>query len=156
MEDNNKFAATLEQRLRDISCSNEINKIRKDVRQLKLSLKLAQEQEHNSPTSHCWEAWKPSRFPPSLTSGDHKREEGSLQKDSSLEKQIEITTAKHVKDLRLSFYKAKQIFVVSYLDVLNSLKEKWKKKKVAVDCDAHFREVTSTSISLTRSWTIIC
>ncbi|CAN7042713.1 unnamed protein product, partial [Brassica rapa subsp. trilocularis] len=43
MEDNNKFAATLEQCLRDISCSDEINKIRKDVRQLKLSLKLAQE-----------------------------------------------------------------------------------------------------------------
>ncbi|KAF3541251.1 hypothetical protein F2Q69_00022228 [Brassica cretica] len=126
MEDNNEFAATLEQRLKDIPCADEINKIMKDVRQLKLSPKLAEEQEHNNPTSHCWKSRKPSRFPESLTSGYQKREEGNVQKDSSLEKQIEITSTKHVKDLRLASYEARQIFAVSDLDILNSLKGKWK------------------------------
>ncbi|XP_056843255.1 uncharacterized protein LOC130495770 [Raphanus sativus] len=45
MEANNKFVATLEKRLQDVSRSDEILEIKKVVRELKLSLKLAQERK---------------------------------------------------------------------------------------------------------------
>lgn len=45
MEANSKFVAILEKRLQDVSRSDEILEIKKVVRELKLSLKLAQEQK---------------------------------------------------------------------------------------------------------------
>ena len=45
MEANNEFAATLEKRLQDVPCSDELNEIKKVVRELKLGLKMAQDRE---------------------------------------------------------------------------------------------------------------
>lgn len=45
MEANNEFAATLEKRLQDVPRSDEIYEIKKVVRELKLSLKVAQDRE---------------------------------------------------------------------------------------------------------------
>ncbi|KAF3578273.1 hypothetical protein DY000_02030482 [Brassica cretica] len=45
MEANNEFAATLEKRLQDVLCSDELYEIKKVVRELKLGLKMAQDQE---------------------------------------------------------------------------------------------------------------
>lgn len=45
MEANNEFAATLENRLQDVPRSDELYKIKKVVRELKLSLKVAQDRE---------------------------------------------------------------------------------------------------------------
>ncbi|KAF3539680.1 hypothetical protein F2Q69_00023076 [Brassica cretica] len=44
-EANNEFAATLERRLQDVPRSDELNEIKKVVRELKLGLKMAQDQE---------------------------------------------------------------------------------------------------------------
>ncbi|KAL0700393.1 hypothetical protein Bca4012_056515 [Brassica carinata] len=45
IEDINDFAAMLEQPLKDVPCADELNEVKKVVRKLKLSLKLAQELE---------------------------------------------------------------------------------------------------------------
>ncbi|WZZ08157.1 hypothetical protein YC2023_094078 [Brassica napus] len=45
MEANNEFAATLEKRLQDVPRSDELNEIKKVVRELKLGLKMAQDRE---------------------------------------------------------------------------------------------------------------
>ena len=45
MEANNEFAETLERRLQDIPRSDELNEIKKVVRELKLGLKMAQDRE---------------------------------------------------------------------------------------------------------------
>ena len=45
MEANNKFAATLEKRLKDVPRSDELYEIKKVVRELKLNLKMAQDRE---------------------------------------------------------------------------------------------------------------
>lgn len=42
MEANNEFAATLERRLQDVPCFDEIYEIKKVVHELKLGLKMAQ------------------------------------------------------------------------------------------------------------------
>ena len=44
-EANNEFAATLERRLQDVPRSDELYEIKKVVRELKLGLKMAQDQE---------------------------------------------------------------------------------------------------------------
>ncbi|KAF3518326.1 hypothetical protein DY000_02060669 [Brassica cretica] len=46
MEANNEFAATLERRLQDVTRSDELYEIKKVVRELKLSLKMAHDREH--------------------------------------------------------------------------------------------------------------
>ena len=45
MEANNEFVATLEKCLQDIPRSDELNEIKKVVRELKLGLKMAQDRE---------------------------------------------------------------------------------------------------------------
>ncbi|KAL0702399.1 hypothetical protein Bca4012_058521 [Brassica carinata] len=45
MEANNEFAATLEKRLKDMPRSDELYEIKKVVRELKISLKMAQDRE---------------------------------------------------------------------------------------------------------------
>lgn len=45
MEANNEFVPTLEKRLKDVPRSNELYEIKKVIRELKLSLKMAQDRE---------------------------------------------------------------------------------------------------------------
>ncbi|KAF2613911.1 hypothetical protein F2Q70_00013192 [Brassica cretica] len=45
IEANNEFAATLEKRLQDVPCTDELYVIKKVVRELKLGLKMAQDRE---------------------------------------------------------------------------------------------------------------
>ena len=49
MEASNEFAATLEKRLQDVPCSDELNEIKKVVRELKLCMKMAQDRERAKP-----------------------------------------------------------------------------------------------------------
>ena len=46
MEANNEFAATLERRFQDVTRSDELYEIKKVVRELKLSLKMAHDRKH--------------------------------------------------------------------------------------------------------------
>ncbi|KAF3541953.1 hypothetical protein F2Q69_00023445 [Brassica cretica] len=135
MEANNEFAATLERRLQDVPCSDEVYEIKTVVRELKLGLKMAQDRERTN-TVQLAAAEKLGNQAASLeaplrvVSNERK---SALEQVSFLEANVESSANK--------FYDAKRALADSYLDVLVSLKEKWEKKKAASDCKARLREV---------------
>ena len=64
-----------------------------------------------------------------------------VEQVSFLEAKVESSANKFSDDLRRATYDARKALADSYLDVLVSLKEKWEKKKSAIDCEARLREV---------------
>ena len=143
MEANNEFAATLEKRLQDVMRSNELYKIKKVVREIKLGLKMAQDRERAN-AAQLAAAEKLGNQAASLearlrvVSNERK---SPLEQVSFLEAKVESSANKFYDDLRHATYDAKKALADSYLDVLVSLKEKWEKKKAATDCEARIREV---------------
>ncbi|XP_013658068.1 uncharacterized protein LOC106362767 [Brassica napus] len=143
MEANNEFAATLEKRLQDVSHSNELYKIKKVVRELKLGLKMAQDRERAN-AAQLAAAQKLGNQAASLearlrvVSNERK---SALEQVSFLEAKVESSANKFSDDLRRATYDAKTALADSYLDVLVSLKEKWEKKKAATDSEACLTEV---------------
>ena len=143
MEANNEFESTLEKRLQDVLRSNELYEIKKVVHELKLGLKMAQNQERAN-SAHLATAEKLGNQAASLearlrvVSNERK---SALEQVSFLEAKVESSANKFSDDLHRATYDAKKALADSYLDVLVSLKEKLEKKKVATDCEARLREV---------------
>ena len=127
MEANNEFAATLEKRLQDVPCSNELYEIRMVVHELKLGLNMAQDWERAN-AAQLAAAEKLGNQTASLearlrvVSNERK---SALEQVSFLEAKVESSANKFSDDLRRATYDAKKTMVDSYLDVLVSLKEKW-------------------------------
>ncbi|XP_013624667.1 PREDICTED: uncharacterized protein LOC106330802 [Brassica oleracea var. oleracea] len=119
MEVNNEFAATLEKRLLEVPCSDELYEIKKAA---SLEARLR------------------------VVSNERKL---ALEQVSILEAKVESSANKFSDALRRATYDAKKALADSYLDVLVSLKENWKKKKAATDCEARLREVM-TNIDLLK------
>ncbi|KAF3484762.1 hypothetical protein F2Q69_00052769 [Brassica cretica] len=111
MEANNEFAATLERRLQDVPRSNELYEIKKAAT---LEARLR------------------------VVSNERK---SSLEQVSFLEAKVESSAYKFSEDLRRATHDAKKALADNYLDVLESLKENWEKKKAATDCEPRLREV---------------
>ncbi|KAG2250161.1 hypothetical protein Bca52824_080297 [Brassica carinata] len=138
-----KFAATLEKRMQDVPCSDELYEIKKVVRELKLGLKMVQDRECTN-VAQLAAAEKLGNQAASLearlrvVSNERK---SALEQVSFLEAKVESSANKFSDDLRRTIYDAKKALADSYLDVLVSLKEKWEKKKAATDCEARLREV---------------
>ena len=65
----------------------------------------------------------------------------ALEQVSFLEAKVESSAYKFSEDLRRATHDAKKALADSYLDVLESLKENWEKKKAATDCEPRLREV---------------
>ncbi|KAF2560488.1 hypothetical protein F2Q70_00017799 [Brassica cretica] len=102
-----KFAVTLEKRLQDIPRFDELHEVKKVFRELKLSMKVAQDRERANITQLA-------------AAGNLRNQAASLKADFRW----------------LESYEAKKALDASYLDVLVSLKEKWERKKVAANCEA--------------------
>ena len=142
MEANNEFAVTLEKRMQDVLCSDELYEIKKVVRELKLGLNMAQDRERAN-AAQLAAAEKLGNQAASLearlrvVSNERK---SALEQVSFLEAKVESSANKFFDDLRRTTYDAKKTMADSYLDVLVSLKEKWEKKKAATDCEARLRE----------------
>ena len=145
MEANNEFAATLEKRLQDVPCSNELYEIRMVVHELKLGLNMAQDWERAN-AAQLAAAEKLGNQAASLearlrvVSNERK---SALEQVSFLEAKVESSANKFSDDLRRATHEAKKTMADSYLDVLVTLKEKWEKKKAASDCEAPLREVVA-------------
>ncbi|KAF3536854.1 hypothetical protein F2Q69_00023736 [Brassica cretica] len=143
MKANNEFTSTLEWRLQDIPRSDELYEIKKVVQELKLGLKMAQDQERaNAAQLAATEklgnqtASLEARF--RVVSNERK---SASEQVSFLEAKAESSAKKFSDDLRCATYDAKKTLTYSYLDMLVSLKDKWEKKKAATDCEARLREV---------------
>lgn len=65
----------------------------------------------------------------------------TLERFSLLKAKIESSAIEHADALHRATYEAKNILVDSYLDVLISLKDKWERNKVDVNCVTRLREV---------------
>lgn len=143
MEVNNEFTTTLEKCMQDVPRSDELYEIKKVGREPKLGLKMAQNRERAN-AAQLAAADKLGNQAASLearlrfVSNESK---SALEKVSFLEAKVESSANKFSDDLRRATYDAKKTLADIYLDVLISLKEKWEKKKVATDCEAHLREV---------------
>ncbi|KAF2560467.1 hypothetical protein F2Q70_00017848 [Brassica cretica] len=143
MKANNEFTSTLEWRLQDIPRSDELYEIKKVIQELKLGLKMAQDQElANAAQLAATEklgnrtASLEDRF--RVVSNERK---SALEQVSFLEAKAESSAKKFSDDHRCATYDAKKTLTYSYLDMLVSLKDKWEKKKAATDCEARLREV---------------
>ncbi|WZZ20684.1 hypothetical protein YC2023_122071 [Brassica napus] len=138
-----KFAATLEKRLRDVPHSDELYKIKKVVRELKLGLKMAQDRERVN-AAQLAAAEKLGNQAASLEarlrvlSNERK---SALEQVSFLKEKVEFSANKLSDDLRRATYDAKKAMGDSYLDMLVSLKKRWERKKAATDSEAHLRVV---------------
>ncbi|KAF2551408.1 hypothetical protein F2Q68_00034013 [Brassica cretica] len=111
MEANNEFAATLERCLQDFPRSDELYKITKAAT-LEARLRVMSNESKSA-----------------------------LEQVSFLEAKVESSAYKFSEDLRRATHDAKKALADSYLDVLESLKENWEKKKAATDCEPRLREV---------------
>ncbi|KAF3504951.1 hypothetical protein F2Q69_00044662 [Brassica cretica] len=145
MEANNEFAATLKKRLQDVLCSDELNEIKKVIRELKLGLKMAQDQERAN-AAQLAAAEKMENQAATLEArlrvvSNERR--SALEQVSILEAKVESSANKFSDDLLRATYDAKKIMADSYLEVLVSLKEKWERKNAATDCEARLREVVA-------------
>ena len=126
MEANNKFAATLEKCLQDVPRSDELYEIKKVVRELKLGLKMAQDQERAN-AAQLAAAEKLGNQAASLearlrvVSNERK---SALEQVSFLEAKVESSANKFSDDLRRATYDAKKALADSYLHVLVTLKGK--------------------------------
>ncbi|KAF2542120.1 hypothetical protein F2Q68_00031035 [Brassica cretica] len=117
MEANNEFAATLEKRLQDVPRSDELYEIKKVVREMKLGLKMAQDRERANAAQLA-----------------------AAEKLGNQAASLEARSRVFSDDLLCATYDAKKALADIYLDVLISLKEKWKKKKAATYFEARLRE----------------
>lgn len=116
VEANNKFSTTLEQRLKDVPCAEELNKVKQVVRELKLSLKLAQYWQHSNSTQ-LTAAEKLKNLVASIEArlrviGNYRK--AALKRDYFLEAKIKASSSKYVEDLRSASY---EVFADSYFDV---------------------------------------
>ncbi|KAF3528903.1 hypothetical protein DY000_02039981 [Brassica cretica] len=119
MEANNEFVATLERRLQDVPRSDELYEIKKVVREMKLGLKMAQDRERANAAQLA-----------------------AAEKLGNQAASLEARSRVFSDDLLCATYDAKKALADIYLDVLISLKEKWKKKKKAATYfEARLREV---------------
>ena len=129
MEANNEFAATLERRLQDVPHSDELYKIKKVVRELKRSLKMAQDGERASAAQLAAAEMlgnQATMLETCLQVVSNERK-SALEQVSFLEAKVESSANKFSEDLRHATHDAKKALGDSYLDVLASLKEKWEK-----------------------------
>ena len=120
MEAQNEFGATLEQMLKDVKCDDELNKVKKVVRELKISLNLTHDRECAN-SGQLADAQKLGNQVVSLEARLRmiwNERKAALERVSLLEAQIENSSAKDVEDLRLASYEANKILADSYLDVL--------------------------------------
>ncbi|KAF2532115.1 hypothetical protein F2Q70_00030911 [Brassica cretica] len=145
MEANNEFAATLEKRMHEIPSYDKLYEIKKVVRELKLCLKIVQDQERaNAAQLAAAEKLgnQAASFEARLRVVSNERK-SALKRVSFLEAKVEFSANKFSDDLRRATHEAKKTMADIYLDVLVSLKEKWEKKKAATDCEARLREVVA-------------
>lgn len=102
MEANNKFAATLEKHFQDVPRCDELYRIKKVVRKLKLSLKVTQDRERAN-TTQLDTAAKLGNQVTTLEAclrvvGNERK--STLERVSLLEAQIVSSSIKHADDIR--------------------------------------------------------
>ena len=146
MEANNEFAATLERRLQDVPCSDELNKIKKVVRELKLGLKMVQERERANAAqlAVAEKLGNQAATPEARLRVVSYERRSALERVSILEANAESSANKFADDLWREIYDSKRVMADSSLEVLVSLKEKREKKKAATDCEARLRKLWPT------------
>ncbi|KAF2580256.1 hypothetical protein F2Q68_00005515 [Brassica cretica] len=115
MEVNNESAATLEKRLQDVPCSDELYEIKKVVRELKLGLKMAQDRERANAAQ--------------LAAAEKLGNQAA-----SLEARLRV-------DIRRASRVARRDIATRYREILESLKDKWMSKKKGVSAEIKLHEV---------------